>query len=427
MLALACTHVLHLYSECSLWASRWAVCLPQAAAAYPLDQFDKPAMQFGCLYIPAFPAWVFEQVDPAARTVPVVVITSGEVVAFSRRLSTSGVAEGISAERAESLAPEGTLLRHRDVQLEQAAWEQVLQEVNTYTPFLEPDRPGCLYVKPFAAIQEVTRRLRAQAALAPHRSTALLGALRAAGGHVLAVRSRHVRAFLDRFEVDRLAALHFSEALIEQLPLFGFDTLGAALDLAQRHLSAQFGEEGERFYRLLHPTDDDPMSLYMPLPAIRRAYEFDHPCSEPGEVLPALEYVLRQAAAELKSHGTQRVKVTLHDRLRPSTFTCRVLPEVSNDPRRLLNTAKTLLKNMLEPGSTVQAVELEFGSLRTMQPEQGGLFFQRPPVEKAVRIVHRRYPDALRRPVTDPDAAFEEDRASLESLDEAQGRLRLVR
>ncbi len=374
-------------------------------------------MQFGCLYIPAFPAWVFERVDPAAQTAPVVVIASGEVVAFSRRLRATGIAQGIPAERAERLAPEGMLLRHRDRPLEQAVWEEVLQEVNTYTPFLEEDRPGRLYVKPFADLREVTSGLRAHTAVAPYRSTALLGALRAAEGHVLAIRSHHVRVFLDRFEVERLAELDFSEELIEQLPLFGFATLGAAAELAYRHLRAQFGEEGERFYRLVHPDDDVPLSLYTPPPAVRRAYEFDHPCSEPGEVLPALEYILRQAAAELKGHGAQRVKVTLHDRLRPSAFTCRVLPEASSDPRRLFTTAKTLLEKMLDPGATVQAVELELGSLRTTQAEQVGLFFQRPPVEKAVRAVHRRYPDALRRPVTDPHAAFEEDRASFEPLE----------
>lgn len=374
-------------------------------------------MQFGCFYIPAFPAWVFEQVDPAARTAPVVVVGSGRVVAFSRRLRLSGISEGIPAERAERLAPEETLFRHRDAPLERAAWEDVLHEINTHTPFLEPDRPGRLYFRSFADIREVTSRFRAQAALAPHRSTALFAALRAAEGHVLAVRPRHVRLFLDRFEVERLATLGFSEELIEQLPLFGFDTLGAVLGLAYRHLRAQFGEEGERLYRLLHPGDEDPISPYTPPPAIRRAYEFDHPCSEPGEVLPALEYVLRQAAAELKGRSAQRVKVTLHDRLHPTAFACRVLPEASNDPRRLLHTAKPLLISLLAPESTVQALELELGSLRTVQAEQGGLFFQRPPTEKAVQAVHRRYPGALRRPATDPEAVFDEDRASLEPLE----------
>lgn len=374
-------------------------------------------MQFGCLHFPAFPAWVFEHVDPAARTAPLMVIASGEVVAASRRLRSAGIEEGISAERAERLAPEGTLLRHRDVQLEQAAWEEVLHEINTHTPFLEEARPGLLYVRPFKGLREVVGRLHAQAAVAPHRSTALLGALRAAEGHVLVIPSRQVRAFLDRFEVGRLDALQFSEGLLEQLPLFGFDTLGAAEELAYRHLQAQFGAEGERLYRLLHPEDDEPLSPYTPPPAVRRAYEFEHPCSEPGELLPALDYALRQAVAELKGHGAQRVKVTLHDRLRPSAFRCRVLPEASNDPRRLFGTVRTLLQILLEPGATVQAVELELGALRTTRPEQAGLFFERPPTEKAVRTVRRRYPDVLRRPVTDADAVFEEDRASFEPLE----------
>lgn len=373
-------------------------------------------MYFGCLYISAFPAWVFEHVDP--RAAPVVVTASGEVVAVSGKLRSAGITEGISADRAERLAPEGTLLRRRDAQLEQAVWENVLHEVNTYTPFLEPGSPGRLYVKPFKGIRDLTSSLRAQAAIAPHRTTALLGALRATEGNLLAIRSRHVRAFHDRFEVSRLAVLGFSDIIIEQLALFGFDTLGAARGLAHRHLKAQFGEEGVRFYRLLHPDDDDPMSLYKPPPAARRAYEFDHPCTEPGEILPALEFIVRQAAAELKDHGAQRVKVTLHDRLRPSAFTCRVLPEASNDPRRLFNTAKTLIGGMLEPTCRIQALELELGALRAMQGDQGSLFFQRPAAEKAVRAVHRRYPDALRRPSTRRDAVFEEERARLEAIGE---------
>lgn len=375
-------------------------------------------MHFGCLYIPAFPAWVFEHVDPVAKMTPVIIIASGEVVAMSAKLRAAGIAEGTSADRAERLAPEGTLIRRRDGQLEQAVWENVLHEINTYTPFLEPGPPGRAYFKPFKGIRELTSRLRVQAALAPHRSTALLGALRAAEGNVLGIRERHVRAFLDRFELARLAELDFSELILEQLPLFGFDTLGAAFGLAHRHLKAQFGDEGVRLFRLLHPDDDDPMSLYKPPPAIRRAYEFDHPCSEPGDILPAFEFILRQAAAELKDHGAQRVKVTLHDRLRPSAFTCRVLAEASNDRRRLFNTVKTLIGGMLGPGCRIQAIELELGSLRAMQGSQGSLFFQRPAAEKAVRAVHRRYPDALRRPVTRRDAVFEEERSSLQTLDQ---------
>lgn len=374
-------------------------------------------MYFGCLYISAFPAWVFERVDLAAHMAPVVVIASGEVVGASARLRSAGIVEGISADRAERLAPEGTLFRRRDAQLEQAAWEDVLHEINIYTPFLEPDVPGRVYFKPFEGVRELVERLHARGAFAPHRTTALLGALRAAEGNVLAIRARHVRAFHDRFEVSRLAALGFSEFLIEQLALFGFDTLGAARELAHRHLQAQFGEEGVRFYRLLHPQDNEPMSLYTPPPSVRRAYEFDHPCTEPGDILPALEFLTRQAAGELKDNGAQRVKVMLHDRLRPSAFTCRVLPEASNDPRRLFNAAKTLIGGMLERSCRIQAIELELGSLRAMKGAQGSLFFRRPAAERAIQVVHRRYPDALRRPSTMRDAVFEEERARLETIE----------
>ncbi len=390
-----------------------------------------------------FAAWVFEGMDAAARAAPVVVVTSGEVVAFSRKLQAAGLALGISAERAEQLVPEGALVRQRDAQLEQAAWEDVLQEINLYTPFIEPDGPGRAFFKPFA-IEEVrglAAKLHAQVSLAPKRTTAMLVAMRTASGHVVAVRPQYVAGFLNRFEIERLAELRgcdwldgsvppgsqarripagtpaFSEDILEQLLLFGFDTLGAARVLAHRHLKAQFGMDGERLYRLLHPDEEDSMSLYHPPPAIRRAYEFDLPCSEPGEILPVLEFIVKQAAAELQGNGAQRVKVTLHDRLRPSRFACRVLPEASSDPRRLFGTLKTLLDGILDSGCRVQAVELELGSLRSTRPEQRSLFFQRPAAAKAVEAIHRRYPDAIRRPATAPSAVFEEERSRLETYE----------
>ena len=367
---------------------------------------------YACLYIQAFPAWVFERVEP--DTGPVAVVASGEVVACSRKLRAAGIVEGIRVDRAERLFPEGMRIRRRDAPLEQAVWEDVLHQIHMHTPFLEPDRPGRAYFKPFDGIRELVSKLHAQAAVAPFRATALLGALRAAEGNVLAIRN--MRAFLDRFETARLAELDFSEEILEQLPLFGFDTLGAAFGLEYRHLKAQFGKEGERFYHLLHPGKEEAVSLYKPPPAISRAYEFELPCSEPGEVLPALEFITRQAAGELKDHGAQRVKLMLHDRLRPSAFACRVLPEPSNDPRRLFNTIKTLLGGMLGPESRIQAVEVELASMRTMGGTQGSLFFQRPTAAKAVKAIHRRYPDAIRRPVTEPHAVFEEERARLEGI-----------
>jgi hypothetical protein len=385
-------------------------------------------MRFGCFYIPSFPAWVFEQVDAAAKVAPVIVVASEQVLAVSRRLRAAGIVEGIPAERAERLMPAGTLIRHRDGELEQAAWEDVLHEINTYTPFMEPDRPGRAYFKPFGMkdVRALSARMQAQVALAPHRPTAMLAAMRTATGNVVAVRPHHVRAFLDRFEIERLAEVRgfgtagdvhsFSEEITEQLPLFGFDTLGAAFGLAHRHLKAQFGADGDRLYRLLHPDDAESMPLYQPPPAISRAYEFDQPCSEPGEMLPALEFILKQAIAELKDNAAQRVKVTLHDRLRPTSFACRVLPEPSSDPRRLLGTIETLLGGMLISGCRVQAIELELASLRGARPTQQSLFFKRPAAAKAVEAVHRRYPDAIRRPATTPNAVFEEERSSLEAF-----------
>lgn len=367
----------------------------------------------GCLYISSFPAWTFERVGASVRPDPVVVVASGRVVAVSRSAKAAGIEVGMDAGRASTLLPERASLRQQDVRLEQAVWEEVLLELNGVTPFVEPVEPGRAFFKPPAGdvLQAWVERQRTRAGLAPDRPTARLAALRAAPGHVLAVDRAQVAPFLQRYPTARLSDLDFEADMVERLQLFGYDTLGALSALSLRHLRSQFGAEGVRLYGLLHPEEEPPVPLFRPPPSVTASYDFDQPCSEPGEILPVLDVLVEQAVRDLGGYRCRRVKIRLDDRQRPAPLLAyRVLPEPVGDARRLFRAVQTLLGTLLVPGLEVRSATLELGSLTPARPEQAGLFAERPSLLKAVRAIHRRFPGALRRAVLRRDVVFEEER-----------------
>ena len=79
----------------------------------------------------------------------------------------------------------------------------------------------------------------------------------------------------------------------KRLTLFGLDNLERIGRLTRRHLTAQFGEEGEKVYDLLDPQREDPLIFpFRPAPAVVRFLDFETEAIEPAEILPALLVLL---------------------------------------------------------------------------------------------------------------------------------------
>ncbi len=374
---------------------------------------------FAHAYIPNFPAWAFQRHE--RLSVPLVVAEHDRVIAASAGLRRAGITSGMTTARVQALVPE-VEVRLRDASFEAAAWEEVLQTINRYTPFLEKGSPGFAFFRPpdaREAVQELTEALYAQVGLGENRSVALLASLKPASGTVLAVEPRYVESFLNQYPVDRLLELGFEETFVEHLTLFGYATLGRAKTLSLRHLKAQFGEEGARLHALLHPQDpDEPVALYRPSPSITTVYEFELPVSEPGDLLPALDYLIERATARLGDHRCQRIKVSVKCiSPRESRFACRILPEPLASPRRLMHTARTLLLSLLQRRLQIETLTLELSALRRPQSEQTSLFSQRPAVTRAVQAVHRKFPEAIKQAAVKPDAVFPEDRVEWRTVD----------
>ena len=406
-------------------------------------------MQVGCLYIPSFPAWAFSRVEGPGGDI--VVVAAGKVIAAGRAAVRRGIEPGITAERAKTLFPEARI-RLRDAHLEAAAWEELLQALNGITPFMEDDgSPFAFFASDDGpAVRHLTNTLHAQSGVAPARSIARLAALRAATGNTLVISPKLVGKFLERFEVERLTELDFEEETTELLRHFGYGTLGAVRRLSLRHLVAQFGDDGERLYNMLHPNDEPRVPLYREPRTIRVAYEFDDACREPCDLLPVLGHLVEQATRALRSEYCQRLRLSLtggcngapanssavttrggapldhtgaplrHPGLDPgsngagsdpgsNTQACRILREPVGNARSILRAAEYLLGKILPGAAEVETIVLELGALRHVRSSQLPLFRSRPSVFTAVRAVHRRFPGAVCRAVVQPDVLFSED------------------
>jgi nucleotidyltransferase/DNA polymerase involved in DNA repair len=366
-------------------------------------------MQAGSLFIPSFPAWAFLRSEGTGP--PLAVLSSGRVVAVCRAGRRSGIETGMSGERAKSLCPD-VRLRIRSADLEEAAWEDVIQSVNGVTPFIEASSPPFLYFKPddLPATRALTEALSVHGGVAPNRPSAQLAALRAAPGNTLVLSPQNLNGFLDRFAVERLTEIGFEEDSVELLRHFGYATLGAAKQLSLRHLKAQFGDDGERLFGMLHPEHEPPVPLFREPPVIRQDYEFDDACREPGEILPVLEHLVARATEALKPQYCQRLRLAATGcRNRMNTMASHILPEPIGSLSSLLRASVRLLHAMLSPDLEMESLTLELGALRHVKSTQIPLFRERPSVFCAVRAVHRRFPEMVRRAVVQPYVLFSED------------------
>jgi hypothetical protein len=366
-------------------------------------------MQVGSLYIPFFPAWAFLQAEGSGS--PLAVLASGRVIAACRAGRRSGIEPGMSGERAKSLCPD-VRLRIRSADLEGAAWEELVRTVNGVTPFIEASGPPLLYFNPgdLPATRALTEALSAQGGVASDRPSAQLAAVRAAPGNTLVLSPRNIDAFLDRFAVGRLTEIGFEEDTVELLRHFGYATLGAAKQLSRRHLRAQFGDDGERLFAMLHPEKQPPVPLFREPRVIRQDYDFDDPCCEPGEILPVLEHLVARAAEALQPEYCQRLRLAATGyRKRVNAVASHILPEPIGSLAGLLRAAVRLLHIMLSPDLEMESLTLELGALRRVKSTQIPLFRERPSMFCAVRAVHRRFPEMVRRAVVQPDVLFSED------------------
>lgn len=379
-------------------------------------------------------------------------------------------------DHASRLVPDARI-RERDTALEEALWNDVVNRLYQTTPRVAPQQAGLAYFEPLYDDRSdaLVHALGGQAAVAPSRSMAKLGAYRAAPGRTIALRPSDLDPFLQQFQTVWLPdAAGASAGMVEKLVLFGYRTLRGVARLEEKHLTAQFGPEGTALYRFLHPGDTSRVKMMTPLPRIKKQHTFEEDVSEPATLQPALRTLVERACRCLGRRHCQRIEVRLVTRRGGEHVQSRVLRGLTAEETRIAQQAEILLDKLLTaclddarshdvrphdvrphdvrshdvrawpdgqpsvgprasrevhaprdermpPGRSerpaVQMLTVILGALGRPTMHQGSLFATRPDIEAAARAVSRRYPGTLLRAFTNNHAVFEEDRFRFEPLD----------
>lgn len=322
----------------------------------------------GCLYIPDYPAWSLRYLSlqhGATHEKGLAVVEEGRVLAFTPKAKHAGVASGMTCAEAEAT---GASIRERDRRAEAAVWVDVMQGLNAHTPRIEPVGPGLLYfdVVDAEAVRDFIEATNVQAAYAPDRPAARLGALHTKPGTLKRLTHAGTAALVRELRVEQLLRLDYPFAMIEQLKEAGYDRLGPLQDVSRRRLQAEFGTPGKRLHRLLHPSrvDRAPVPLYTAPDTVWQALHWETPAVYWEQMQPALARLLSQAVSRLGAKTCQHVTVQLTN---ASTGAVQRASQVLRAPTRtratLFPVAHALLRTLVQPDVEAETLRVVLGAL----------------------------------------------------------------
>ncbi|MBT3343541.1 MAG: hypothetical protein HN712_20635 [Gemmatimonadetes bacterium] len=447
-------------------------------------------MDLTTFHIPQFAAWSLSQrwCLPAQTTGqtgtehrPIIVCDKGRVLSFiDARISRSGIRLGDPVDRARRLAP-GAQFLLRDPDVERALWESILSRLYGLTPQVQPipdplrpvprkkrtkrrrgTEPNDLFSRmgeqdqteseeatglwdngawavlqgPYGesngegsceSIEKLATEWGAQVGRGHRRSWSMLAAAHSKAGQITTVPEPMITPFLRQAPVELLRTVCFSAELVERLHLFGLKAIDHIFGLTKRQLVAQFVDEGQRLFDLLHPDDKEPAVASYDPRTLSAEYEFDWPVFEPGDLQPVLHKLLDDLIEGMGGYSSRHLEVRLHHRRREDRFAHRILKDPTRSVQTLRTIGDTLLMQALTAGDmvarraptgrSVDRVSVTMSGLTQVASVQAELFRQRPELKPVVLRVEARFPGKLVRPVhAHADPFFPEEEYRLEPI-----------
>ena len=387
-----------------------------------------------CLYIPDFASWAMARRWKSNSSAPTpalpVICEAGHVFSCCPSLRKRGVNVGDTIDRARCLAPD-VEVHLRDVDVEKAVWNHLLSRLYTLTPQILP-LPPTSFPSPvsgeWALLQNLdmdsfhllTRELNARSGVAPTRPWSMLAAAYSYPGRQTSIPSGMVMPFLQQAPLSLLGQVGFSPEIIERLELFGLKAIAHVTTLTRRHLSAQFGAEGEELFQFLHPEEEEEGDIPHYRPSVLSVqYEFEWPVFEPADLQPVLLHLLEQLLSELAGRSARHMSLCLKGRSRhQDRETSRILKDATSRPHILASVANTLLQQTLAGRSmAVSSLVVELSGLSLPPPVQSLLFRQKADIDPVARVMDVRFPGKLTRPIqSHADPFFSEEEYRFESV-----------
>ena len=351
-----------------------------------------------------------------------VIVHNGTITtSASMPLLERGLILGDTLHRTKALFPQARLVL-RDLTLEDALWDHILNQLYQLTPQIQPVRDRG-YIGRWIQTQGFVRAdfeallctLQAPAGYAATPTLSMLCATTSPPGQLSIVYPDEEAHMLNNMSVRNLCCFGFHKSLVDLLSDIGLDTLSKIQALTLQQLTAQFQKEGIRLYQLLNPTElNDPIQSWTPEAIyIEQTVEWqiDYEHQLWGLVTRAIQTGLQQTPSCPRTISLAvRYRTGHYETVRHLKVPTRALP-------LLADTALILFHESCHRSDQILSFTLGLGRLCPNLAVQADLF-SRPEVERLATLMERRFPGKLCQPIPITRAFVHEDQYILAPLHE---------
>lgn len=366
---------------------------------------------YGCLYMPHFSAWA-----PHGGTIKsdIIAIDKGRVYSHSPDLSNRGLSFGDTTTKARALCPEARLIprdRESEKDYSQLLIDHLLDITPQVRPITESPYPFWAFLQGFSKLgfEQLVGTLSAQGSYATSPTLAQLAALYAQPGNLCIIPPHEEPLLLKALPTHRLLALGFEQRTLDFLDILGFSNLFNAKKLTKKQMKAQFGPEGVRLYKLLHPPSLKTTIPYWRSQTCCAEVEITWEC-DTRQCEYALMELVKAVLAQENSITELIIKINddAHLTARQS-FT-----QPTRDDQFLHRCSTELFTKLSNQVEHIHRIEL-FVHLRNTPPTQGDLW-QKPQWEHLRSTLVRRFPHKVYRPQLHSDYFLPEHSYTLSPL-----------
>lgn len=302
------------------------------------------SLRIACLFVPEFPLAASLCAAPALAGRPAATVNDQQIlVAATGPARRGGVRAAQSLAQARALLP-GLIAHPVDPEVERAARERLLKAAADFSPIVEEEAPGIVYVDLTGIRGE--RRI-AGAMIEKMAAIGLAGRVGIAGGRltakVAAQRSGEGATIVPPGEEGRylsdlpIGLLSPSDRLEEILARWGIRTIGALAALPRKEIAARLGREGVALQKAAEGAESRPLIGRRPPRDFSEGIDFDESLTEMEPFLVLVRQTLERLLSALAPWGLACRRLLLILRLDPAGEEARTLhlPAPTTDLRAL--------------------------------------------------------------------------------------------
>ena len=335
------------------------------------------AMSIACLFVPLFPLAARLRSEPELKDEAVAVCegngSAARVVAATRKARRAGIEPGMTLPQARAILPK-LVARGRDRACERAAEEALVEVAETFSPRVEDEGEGVVYLeldghprlvgrsreelggvgKEIDLARDILRA--AEKALLPARvgvAASKLASRIAAGlpDTPTVVPAGEEQRFLAPLPLGRLAPALEIAATLDR---WGLHTIGDLAKLPEGEVASRLGETGRALHATARGIDPRPLEPHLPPPVFTEGMDLEWPLASLEPFLFVAHAALERLVRRLEAQALACTRLEVALKLDPDGHDARsiALPAPTRDVKTLL----TLIRLELEarqPGAAV--------------------------------------------------------------------------